>query len=63
MNFRIFIVAYPAAMQCVGILPGIGSYISDDSSDFENTSGSELEDDMTYDLRGQKVGKNTKSTL
>lgn len=45
---------YPSAMQCVGVLPGIGSYISDDSSESEATSGSEVEE-PSYDLRGHKV--------
>lgn len=46
-------------MQCVGILPGIGSYISEDSSDSDKTSNSDLEDNI-FDFRGQKIQKNVK---
>lgn len=53
--------AYPAAMQCIGILPGIGSYISEDSSDSDKTSNSDLED--MFDFRGQKMQKNVTSQL
>ena len=45
---------YPSALKCVGVLPGIGSYISEDSSDSEQTSGSEIED-QSYDLKGHKL--------
>ncbi|XP_065222872.1 PSME3-interacting protein isoform X2 [Planococcus citri] len=47
--------AYPTAMKCVGVLPGIGSYISEDSSDSDQTSGSDIEDQQSYDLKGQKL--------
>lgn len=50
---------YPSAMQCIGILPGIGSYISEDSSDSDKTSNSDLEDDI-YDFRGHKVQKSVR---
>ncbi|XP_065222870.1 PSME3-interacting protein isoform X1 [Planococcus citri] len=49
------IMTYPTAMKCVGVLPGIGSYISEDSSDSDQTSGSDIEDQQSYDLKGQKL--------
>lgn len=59
-------MVYPSAMRCVGILPGIGSYISDQSSDSEITSGSgsdiEGEGCSVFCTCHQEKQKNTKSS-
>ena len=61
---RVFSSVYPSAMKCVGVLPGIGSYVSDgdDTSDSERTSGSDI-DENVYDLKGHPIEKKPKQAV